>query len=142
VEYFVFDCLAQAMQLSNPMKQLLSVQSSMPPIGHVLQNATLDECPSAKSLSQHQIGVISSILESPVSVHSLWSIAGGGKTRTMACILDVWRRQTIAVDKEEMAWIMVPRQLLREDLLNAVTESFQHGEMEMAMDPVERTKKR
>ena len=135
VEYFVFDCLARAQRLPNPMKELLGVPSSMPPSGHVLRNATLDGCLSAERLSHDQIAAIMSILASPVSIHSLWSIAGGGKTRTMACILEVWRRQHMADDTEEMAWIMVPRQLLREDLLNAVTGSFPHGELEIAMVP-------
>ena len=100
----------------------------MPPSGHVLQNAILEECPSASGLSQCQRDVITAVLESPESVHTLWSIAGGGKTRTVACLLDLWRAQTQAADNDDMAWVMVPRQLLRVDIFNTVQESFQEGE--------------
>ena len=127
-DYFVFDSLAQATQLSNSVKQLLGVPSSMPPSGHVLQNAILEECPSASGLSQCQRDVITAVLESPESVHTLWSIAGGGKTRTVACLLDLWRAQTQAADNDDMAWVMVPRQLLRVDIFNTVQEAFQEGE--------------
>ena len=140
-DYFVFDCLAQARQLSLSMKRLLGLQTSLQPTGHVFQNASLAECPSAASLTRHQSDVIKSILASPESVHSLWSIAGGGKSRTIACILDVWRRQTEAADRDQMAWVMVPRQLLRTDLFDEVKDSFPHGEMAMAMVSVKRNRK-
>ena len=64
---------------------------------------------------------------SPEPIHAIGAIAGAGKSMILAYLLDMWRRGASAAGPG-MAWVMVPRQSLREDIFARVKSAMPPGE--------------
>ena len=126
-DYFMYTCLTSASEIKSSMMQLLNLPREEPPKEHVLEGADIRNCQSAQTLSGPQTAVIQEILSSLQPVHTIWSIAGGGKTRVLASLLELWSRQPKTIENNEMAWVMVPRQLLRMDLFLEMKANFNDG---------------
>lgn len=130
VDKFFYECLGEAVSITPRMAALLHLHQSGSPTAQRLQRASLEDLYAAKKLSEKQAAVVSLILASTRCVHAVWSIADAGKTHCFTCILAAWRRSR-RMDDDDMAWIKVPRQLLRPGLFEAMKELFEDGELMM-----------
>ena len=126
-DYFMYTCLTSGSEIKPSLMQLLNLPREEPPEDHVLEGADIRNCQSARTLSKPQTAVIQQILSSLQPIHTIWSIAGGGKTRVLASLVELWGRQQKTLDNNEMAWVMVPRQLLRMDLFIEMKANFNDG---------------
>ena len=82
-----------------------------------------------KKMSPTQQDIVTKILRSPHGLQAISSIAGTGKSLIMGHILENWSLQAKAENDKRMAWIMVPRLVIKTGKFEALRETFKHGEL-------------
>ena len=130
-QQFLYTCLQQAPNVVSPaLNALLALgHDQRSSAANAMHRLGPNPTPEGSDLSAEQCMVVAKVLESSAPVHAIWSVAGSGKTRVLIHLLELWRRSTTAAESEGMVWVMVPRQMLREDIFGRVERTMAPGEL-------------
>ena len=136
IERFIYGCLRNACsveskKVSESLLGILGVRSRKKPGSPEpwpgQYNQAVPALSEAQALSKAQRDIVTRIARDCEAVTTVWSPAGGGKTLAMGWLLSLWGKQARSKKDNRMAWIMVPRQLLREGIFQSLKDIFRVG---------------